>query len=72
MNENLILDLLDIKQSIETNETIHLSKKFMIINKLNTFLIIYCKHEIITDYIDITPDKGCNIKYCIRCGTTFA
>ena len=39
--------------------------------KTKHFLIAHCKHQIVRDYIDITPDKGCNIKYCRKCGTTF-
>ena len=42
--------------------------------KINTkthFLTVQCKHKIVRDYVDITPDKGCNIKYCSLCGVTF-
>lgn len=28
-----------------------------------------CPHEFVSDYIDITPDYGCNIRFCERCGT---
>lgn len=30
-----------------------------------------CCHEIITDYIDIDPDKSMTIKYCNKCSLTF-
>lgn len=30
-----------------------------------------CKHNIITDYVDITPDYGHNIRYCNICMKTF-
>ena len=30
-----------------------------------------CVHNIVTDYIDITPDYGHNIKYCDICMKTF-
>ena len=30
-----------------------------------------CKHNIITDYIDISPEYGHNIKYCDICMKTF-
>jgi hypothetical protein len=30
-----------------------------------------CKHNIITDYIDISPDNGHTIKYCDICMKTF-
>ena len=31
----------------------------------------HCCHEIITDYIDIDPDKSMTIKYCNKCSVTF-
>lgn len=30
-----------------------------------------CVHNIVTDYIDITPDYGRNIRYCDICMKTF-
>ena len=30
-----------------------------------------CVHNIVTDYIDITPDYGHNISYCDICMKTF-
>jgi hypothetical protein len=30
-----------------------------------------CQHNIITDYIDISPDLGYNIHYCDICMKTF-
>ena len=30
-----------------------------------------CPHEIVTDYIDIDPDRGMAIKYCVYCEQTF-
>ena len=30
-----------------------------------------CKHNIVDDYIDITPDKSMKIKYCDICFLTF-
>ena len=30
-----------------------------------------CKHNIITDYIDVSPEYGHNIKYCDICMKTF-
>lgn len=30
-----------------------------------------CIHNIVTDYIDITPDYGHNIRYCDICMKTF-
>jgi len=42
-----------------------------LINRLNIFLLKYCSHEIVEDYIDLTPDKGKTIKYCLHCMNTF-
>ncbi len=60
----LILEMRDEMARIEvaTDET----------NKiLNTFLMRYCVHDVMTDYIDITPDKSIMIRYCKFCGVTF-
>jgi len=37
-----------------------------IINKIN----ITCEHDIITDYIDIFPDRCLPINYCTKCNLT--
>jgi hypothetical protein len=42
-----------------------------LINKLNIFLLKYCSHEIVEDYIDLTPEKSKYIKYCVNCMNTF-
>lgn len=59
----LILEMRDEMARIEvaTDET----------NKIiNTFLMRYCVHDVMTDYIDITPDKCITIRYCKYCGVT--
>lgn len=38
---------------------------------INTFLMRYCAHDVMTDHIDITPDKCITIRYCKNCGVTF-
>ena len=38
-----------------------------IVNKCNLKIIHICKHEIIEDSIDITPDRSQNIRYCHIC-----
>jgi hypothetical protein len=50
------------RQPIEYNE---------LINKLNIFLLKYCSHEIVEDYIDLTPEKSKYIRYCVHCMNTF-
>lgn len=56
---------MDKQEKVKTDDNIK------IINKKNNFLTVHCKHTIVRDYIDITPDIGCNIKYCSKCGKTF-
>ena len=72
MSDEMIGDLLEIKYSIESMETSEIDKKRNIISKINLFLLMNCNHVIICDYIEITPERGCNIKYCEKCHYTFA
>ena len=65
----MIEGLLEIKYSIELSE-IDDKIKSNIINKINVFLLTHCKHVIVCDYIDITPDYGHNIYYCSVCKST--
>ncbi len=64
-------DLLSIKHYLEASRTIDMNDKTRILNAINIFYLTNCQHEIITDYIDITPEKGRNIKYCSKCDITF-
>jgi RNase P subunit RPR2 len=64
-------DLLSIKHYMEAARTINMNDKTRILNAINIFFLTNCEHEIITDYIDITPEKGHNIKYCSKCDITF-
>ncbi len=60
---NLILEVRDelMRLELDTDEN----------NKIiNTFLLRYCAHDVVTDTIDLTPDKSVIIKFCKRCGTT--
>jgi len=75
-NDEIINDLLIAVSSAkkclslipESRQTIEYSD---LINRLNIFLLKYCSHEIVEDYIDLTPDKGKTIKYCLHCMNTF-
>lgn len=71
MSDEMIGDLLEIKYSIESMETSEIDKKRNIISKINLFLLMNCNHVIICDYVEITPEAGCNIKYCEKCHYTF-
>jgi len=35
---------------------------------MTEYLATFCIHDFVEDYIDITPDYGCNITYCNKCG----
>lgn len=37
---------------------------------IETKIQTLCKHEWANDYIDLDPDKSCNICYCIKCEVT--
>ena len=40
-------------------------------NKLHNYVKKHCKHNIITDLIDIDPDTSKTIHYCTKCMSTF-
>jgi hypothetical protein len=75
-NDELINDLLIAVSSAkkclnlipESRQTTEYSD---LINRLNIFLLKYCTHEIVEDYIDLTPEKSKYIKYCVHCMNTF-
>jgi hypothetical protein len=48
----------------------HIIKLILINKKIYTKLIDICKHEYITDLIDIDPDTSKTIEYCTICGIT--
>lgn len=42
-----------------------------LVEYLDNYLVKYCKHNIISDTIDITPDLSKEIHYCTLCLNTF-
>jgi hypothetical protein len=48
----------------------HLIKLILLNKKINNKLLDICKHEWITDLIDIDPDRSKTIEYCKSCGKT--
>ena len=42
-----------------------------ITQQIAAYIERYCPHHIIDDFIDITPDYGCRIRYCEYCEMTF-
>jgi hypothetical protein len=70
MSERLIEKLIDIRNEITRNENKNEIDTKNLDNQIKNFLMKHCVHDIITDYIDITPNMGMNIKYCAKCGVT--
>jgi hypothetical protein len=64
-----------VKQALKCLESIDIHERSITYNKLvsNAKHILFenCMHEIITDFIDINPDKSANITYCNHCELTF-
>ena len=40
-----------------------------IFDKIKTYLRNHCEHTMITDLIDIDPDRSKEIQYCTKCYT---
>jgi len=58
-----VLDNIDISVRNSLYRQIHQS--------IQNYLQDYCKHSIVTDLIDIDPDRSENIRYCEHCMQTF-
>lgn len=43
-----------------------------IYNSIKNFLLKYCKHSVVEDYIDVTPDTSKKVYYCEKCNLTFS
>lgn len=63
--------LISVKHYVGASQTINMNDKTRILNTINMFFLTNCEHNIVRDYVDITPDKGRNIKYCSICDITF-
>lgn len=51
----------------------HLEQKTILmlsIEKCKNHIDDLCCHNYVSDFIDLTPDRSENIKYCILCGNT--
>ena len=64
-----------VKEALKCLESIDIHERSVTYNKLvsNAKHILFenCMHKIITDFIDINPDKSANITYCDHCELTF-
>lgn len=68
--ENEIKIMLSCKIRLESTDS-NLCEYNDIYNLIKKFLLKYCNHNIIEDYIDISPDNCQCIKYCTKCESTF-
>ena len=65
MSDRLVELLLEVRDEMDRLE-LNTKENDKIIK---TFLMRYCVHEVMSDDIDITPDKSVKIHYCNKCGT---
>lgn len=76
LNDCVITEICGVKQSLERcmaevdDEGAHEIRN--ITNLVDKFLLKYCQHSIVHDYIDITPDRGEYVSYCNICMCTIA
>jgi hypothetical protein len=72
---NILIDLINIKDKLENFITVNDNEddnEIIEIYKLIEFYIDKnCTHNIVTDYIDITPEYSKQIDYCDICMKTF-
>lgn len=48
-----------------------INKVYYLLYIIERKLFIYCDHDIVDDYIDISPEKSKQIQYCVKCSLTF-
>jgi hypothetical protein len=67
-----VINMMNIKRIFDCNSDQKYSNEYdEIKEKVNQFLLKYCKHEKETDLFDITPDKSVTVCYCKICYCTF-
>ena len=63
---NNMIEIKNILISSEKNDELNI-----ILKKVDEFLLKNCCHKIVTDLIDIDPDRSKSIRYCEKCFVTF-
>lgn len=64
--------LSNILCTLNTTDNNYRNKEYNnIIDSIQVFLKIHCKHEYVNDYIDINDSCGKNIYYCNKCYLNF-
>jgi hypothetical protein len=71
--ENIIRTMASMKTLIEriVNDEHAGDDVKEIYEKITHYLETNCQHNIVFDYIDISPDDGYNIRFCDICMKTF-
>ena len=68
--EEQIHTMLSCKIKLESCNS-NLTEYKNIYDSIKSFLLKYCQHEIVEDYIDISYDESLKIRYCTKCETIF-
>ena len=75
MDNNIIIDLINIKQKLENYiidiDTDTDTEIIEIYKSIEFYIEKNCTHNIVTDYVDIHPEYCKNITYCDMCMKTF-
>ena len=67
-----VINMMNVKRIFDSlSDQTYSSEYTEIKEKVNKFLLKYCKHEKETDLFDITPDKSVTVCYCKICYCTF-
>ena len=63
--------ILSVKRLIETMPDIRQTPDYLdILNRVKKYLHRHCKHNVVSDLIDIDPDRSKEISYCTICEST--
>ncbi len=62
-----IVSILQQSQSLNTDEENYQN----VLDHCREYLKTHCSHRIVTDDIDIDPDKSQRVRYCDECYVTF-
>jgi len=66
-----IIAIVKLKQILDNQPQFAKNQDYLhIYNSIKEYCKKYCNHNIITDTIDITPDRSQNIRYCSICFLT--
>lgn len=68
-------DVYAMMKAIESIERVDISDRNGLYRQIHqlmeNYLDQFCNHNIVTDLIDITPDRSQTIRYCLHCKKTY-